>query len=208
MEKCSLKQIKQSIKKPWIPVEVARFNNQVLRVAIFEGEYHWHSHENEDEFFLVYKGSITINTEIAQQGGYVTTVSTLEDGVWKTYVQRGDKQFSGDDFAIALGKAYFVKTLKRSIFLYQGQELVEPIQLSLNSGWNAVGFPKMSKSYKIGDIIDALNAQNAQAETAARYESGNWDAFVKIPEEFGNNFLIENKRGYVIRINQDTEFTP
>lgn len=32
-------------------------------MAVFEGEYHWHTHENDDEFFLVYKGSITISTE-------------------------------------------------------------------------------------------------------------------------------------------------
>lgn len=63
IKKYRLKQIVQNIKKPWMPVEVARFNNQILRVAKFEGEYHWHSHKNEDEFFLVYKGSIIIYTQ-------------------------------------------------------------------------------------------------------------------------------------------------
>lgn len=63
MEKYNLKKIKQSLEKPWAPVEIARFNNQVLRMAMFEGEYHWHTHEKEDEFFLVYKGSIIIETE-------------------------------------------------------------------------------------------------------------------------------------------------
>lgn len=147
-------------------------------------------------------------TEIAKQGGYITTVSTLDNGAWKTYVARGDKQYSEDDFPIELGKAYFVKATKRSTFVFQGQQLVAPIKLSMKSGWNAVGLPKTSKSYSIGNLIDSLNNQKAQAQTAARYESGSWDAYLKTQEEFGNNFPIENKRGYVIRINKEVQFTP
>ncbi|RJQ27820.1 cupin domain-containing protein [Candidatus Parcubacteria bacterium] len=63
MKKISLDEIEQQIDKAWSPVDVAEFNGQVLRVAIFEGEYHWHVHENEDEFFLIYKGEIIIETE-------------------------------------------------------------------------------------------------------------------------------------------------
>ena len=63
MKKYSLNEIEKQIDKPWSPFDVAKFNNQVLRVAIFEGEYHWHVHKNEDEFFLVHKGEIIIETE-------------------------------------------------------------------------------------------------------------------------------------------------
>ncbi len=62
-EKYSLTSLKQSLKKPWTPIDVANVNDQVLRAATFEGEYHWHSHENEDEFFLVYEGRIIIETD-------------------------------------------------------------------------------------------------------------------------------------------------
>jgi len=51
--------IKQ-IDKPWSPTEVARVNDQVVRMALIEGEYHWHKHTNEDELFYVYRGSIII----------------------------------------------------------------------------------------------------------------------------------------------------
>lgn len=44
----------------WSPVDVARVNDQVVRAALFDGEYHWHKHTEEDELFLVYKGSIRI----------------------------------------------------------------------------------------------------------------------------------------------------
>src|SRR3989338_937585 len=48
------------ITKPWNPMELARVNDTVVRMALFEGEYNWHKHGNEDELLLVYKGKITI----------------------------------------------------------------------------------------------------------------------------------------------------
>jgi len=45
---------------PWNPVEVASINDQVIRMAICRGEYHWHKHTNEDELFFVLKGELTI----------------------------------------------------------------------------------------------------------------------------------------------------
>lgn len=50
----------KEIKKPWTPIEVARVNDQVVRMALMDGEFHWHKHTNEDELFYVYKGSIII----------------------------------------------------------------------------------------------------------------------------------------------------
>ncbi len=48
---------------PWSPVEVARVNDQVLRMALFLGEYHWHKHTSEDELFYVYRGTIVIQVK-------------------------------------------------------------------------------------------------------------------------------------------------
>ncbi len=50
----------KEINKPWTPIEVARVNDQVVRMALFHGEYHWHKHTNEDELFYVIKGAIII----------------------------------------------------------------------------------------------------------------------------------------------------
>ncbi len=50
----------RKITAPWSPVELARVNDQVVRIALFEGAYHWHVHENEDELFLVHEGEIII----------------------------------------------------------------------------------------------------------------------------------------------------
>lgn len=48
------------IEKPWSPIEIARVNDQVVRMAMIEGEYHWHKHTHEDELFYVYRGEITL----------------------------------------------------------------------------------------------------------------------------------------------------
>lgn len=47
--------------EPWSPVDVAYVNDQVIRMAVFHGIYHWHRHVEEDELFYVVEGSITIN---------------------------------------------------------------------------------------------------------------------------------------------------
>lgn len=46
----------------WLPKDIASFNDSIFRAAIFKGEYQWHSHQ-QDELFFVLKGSITIDTE-------------------------------------------------------------------------------------------------------------------------------------------------
>lgn len=53
---------KQLGDKYWSPIDVAYVNDWVLRAAAVKGEFHWHTH-NDDEFFLIYKGQITIDTE-------------------------------------------------------------------------------------------------------------------------------------------------
>jgi mannose-6-phosphate isomerase-like protein (cupin superfamily) len=44
----------------WVPKVVGELNGQYVKVLKCYGEYVWHHHENEDEMFLVLKGSIRI----------------------------------------------------------------------------------------------------------------------------------------------------
>ena len=44
----------------WSPRVVAQVNDQYLKVVRVQGEFPWHSHEAEDELFLVLKGELTI----------------------------------------------------------------------------------------------------------------------------------------------------
>jgi len=44
----------------WTPKIIAESNGQLVKLAKGSGELVWHSHENEDELFLVFKGQLTI----------------------------------------------------------------------------------------------------------------------------------------------------
>lgn len=44
----------------WSPKVVGELNGQQVKLAKLEGEFVWHSHDREDELFLVVKGSLTI----------------------------------------------------------------------------------------------------------------------------------------------------
>jgi quercetin dioxygenase-like cupin family protein len=50
----------KKLDQPWSPIEVARVNDQVIRMSLVKGKYHWHKHTNEDELFYVYRGKIVI----------------------------------------------------------------------------------------------------------------------------------------------------
>jgi len=60
-----------SLSELWSPRVLARVNDQFLKVARVQGEFPWHTHEAEDELFLVLKGELTIGREAAD-GGAVT----------------------------------------------------------------------------------------------------------------------------------------
>jgi len=42
------------------PIDIARLNDQVIRMSYIDGEFHWHKHTNQDELFYVLKGKIVI----------------------------------------------------------------------------------------------------------------------------------------------------
>jgi quercetin dioxygenase-like cupin family protein len=46
--------------EPWTPKIVAKSNGQLVKLAKGSGELVWHTHENEDELFLVFKGQLTV----------------------------------------------------------------------------------------------------------------------------------------------------
>lgn len=45
----------------WQPKIVAALNGQYMKLAKFKGEFEWHSHQHEDEYFQVVKGEIEIH---------------------------------------------------------------------------------------------------------------------------------------------------
>ena len=52
----------------WSPRVVGQVNNQYIKVAKVLGEFPWHSHEHEDEMFLVLRGVLCIGRSDADGG--------------------------------------------------------------------------------------------------------------------------------------------
>jgi mannose-6-phosphate isomerase-like protein (cupin superfamily) len=52
----------------WSPRVVGKVNNQYIKVAKIQGEFPWHSHEHEDEMFLVLRGLLRIGRAEADGG--------------------------------------------------------------------------------------------------------------------------------------------
>jgi len=63
MEKISFNELSKKIKKPWSPIDVAVFNNSIIRMAKLEGEFVWHKHDKSDEVFMVFGGEFTLQTK-------------------------------------------------------------------------------------------------------------------------------------------------
>ena len=47
----------------WFNQTLCQVNGSVVRMGIFEGEYHWHKHDEDDEFFYVVEGQLLIDLE-------------------------------------------------------------------------------------------------------------------------------------------------
>ena len=48
---------------PWYNQTLCAVNESVVRLGVLQGEYHWHHHEKEDEFFFVVSGRFLIDLE-------------------------------------------------------------------------------------------------------------------------------------------------
>lgn len=47
----------------WFNQTLTAVNESVVRIGIIEGEFHWHKHDNEDEFFFVLDGTLLVDLE-------------------------------------------------------------------------------------------------------------------------------------------------
>jgi len=51
--------------EPWFNQTLTSVNDSVVRLGVIEGDFHWHKHDAEDEFFLVLDGRLLIDIENA-----------------------------------------------------------------------------------------------------------------------------------------------
>jgi mannose-6-phosphate isomerase-like protein (cupin superfamily) len=63
LELVDLDSLVQTCTDPWYNQTLCKVNDSVVRLGIMQGEFHWHKHENEDEFFYVVDGRFLIDLE-------------------------------------------------------------------------------------------------------------------------------------------------
>jgi len=47
----------------WYNQTLCQVNGSLVRLGVIEGEYHWHKHDHDDEFFYVVEGKLLIDLE-------------------------------------------------------------------------------------------------------------------------------------------------
>ncbi len=52
-----------SVAEKWWNQTLSQVNDCVVRLGVFEGEFHWHKHDREDEFFYTIEGALLLDFE-------------------------------------------------------------------------------------------------------------------------------------------------
>jgi mannose-6-phosphate isomerase-like protein (cupin superfamily) len=76
LELIDVKALAEAAPQTWYNQTLCKVNESVVRVAVIQGEYHWHKHDADDEFFYVVAGGLLIDledrtVELAPQQGFV-----------------------------------------------------------------------------------------------------------------------------------------
>ena len=76
------KALAEACQYKWFNQTLCKVNDSVIRVGIVEGEYHWHKHDEDDEFFYVVEGQLLIDledrvVELSPRQGFVVPKGTL-----------------------------------------------------------------------------------------------------------------------------------
>src|SRR5947207_10810052 len=49
--------------EPWFNQTLTSVNDSVVRLGVIDGDFHWHKHDDTDEFFLVLEGELIVDVE-------------------------------------------------------------------------------------------------------------------------------------------------
>jgi len=102
----SPKQIAASLTELWSPRVVAEVDDSYIKVAKVKGTFGWHSHENEDELFMILKGCLRIDmdagaVELGEGDVYVVPKGTrhnpsADEECHVMLIERKTTQHTGD----------------------------------------------------------------------------------------------------------------
>jgi mannose-6-phosphate isomerase-like protein (cupin superfamily) len=63
LERVEIGQLADECSEQWWNQSLCKVNDCVVRVGVFQGEFHWHKHDDEDELFLVLEGELLVDLE-------------------------------------------------------------------------------------------------------------------------------------------------
>ena len=63
LERIDVHAVPEADNYKWFNQTLCKVNGSVVRMAAIEGEYHWHKHNDDDEFFYVIDGELLIDLE-------------------------------------------------------------------------------------------------------------------------------------------------
>lgn len=82
MNSINLKERHAAFSKQWHPHQIATVDDMQVLLAKVQGEFVWHSHENEDELFQVLKGTLYMKfrdrTEVVNKGEIIVVPKGVE----------------------------------------------------------------------------------------------------------------------------------
>jgi mannose-6-phosphate isomerase-like protein (cupin superfamily) len=63
LERVDVQKLVEECRDQWYNQTLCKVNDSVVRLGVLQGEYHWHKHDKEDEFFYVVEGRFLIDLE-------------------------------------------------------------------------------------------------------------------------------------------------
>jgi mannose-6-phosphate isomerase-like protein (cupin superfamily) len=63
LELVDIRKLQGAVREQWFNQTLCQVNDSVVRLGVMQGEFHWHTHDNEDEFFYVVEGEFLIDLE-------------------------------------------------------------------------------------------------------------------------------------------------
>ena len=68
LEKIELAPMIDAVRDQWYNQTLCKVNESIVRLGVMQGEYHWHKHDNDDEFFFCLDGRFLIDLEPSETG--------------------------------------------------------------------------------------------------------------------------------------------
>jgi len=107
----------------WRNEVLTRVNDAVVRLGVIEGEYHWHSHPDEDEFFMTLEGELLLDIRAEDSGSGEREGGEGEDGepAFETVTL-----FAHEAYTVPRGVVHRTRATERCCILMVEQATVTP----------------------------------------------------------------------------------